>query len=97
MLNVLTVTLQNHIYKKSHVEQRRYKSRHLIPMFIETPSTSINLQDIDSWTDKNNNRSATNMVWIEEKMKLLGCTTNPNYKVIHFQNKHLSEIINVQV
>ena len=21
------------------------------------------------------------MVWIEEKMKLLGCTKNPNYKV----------------
>ena len=36
------------------------------------------------------------MVWIEEKMKLLGCTTNPNYKVIHFKNQHLYKIINVQ-
>ena len=26
-------------------------------------------------------RSATNMRWIEEKMKLLGCDKNPNYKL----------------
>ena len=29
-------------------------------------------------------RSATNMKWIEEKMKLLGCTTNPNYKLAFY-------------
>ena len=29
-------------------------------------------------------RSATNMKWIEEKMKLLGCTNNPNYKLAFY-------------
>ena len=29
-------------------------------------------------------RSATNMRWIEEKMKLLGCTNNPNYKLAFY-------------
>jgi len=28
--------------------------------------------------------SATNMRWIEEKMKLLGCTNNPNYKLAFY-------------
>merc|ERR1712218_41302 len=28
--------------------------------------------------------SATNMKWIEEKMKLLGCTNNPNYKLAFY-------------
>ena len=29
-------------------------------------------------------RSATNMKWIEEKMKLLGCSSNPNYKLAFY-------------
>ena len=29
-------------------------------------------------------RSATNMRWIEEKMKLLGCDKNPNYKLAFY-------------
>ena len=29
-------------------------------------------------------RSATNMKWIEEKMKLLGCSNNPNYKLAFY-------------
>ena len=31
-----------------------------------------------------NLRSATNMKWIEEKMKLLGCSNNPNYKLAFY-------------
>lgn len=28
--------------------------------------------------------SATGMIWIEEKMKLLGVSTNPNYKILFY-------------
>lgn len=44
------------------------------PFLHEFLETAYQDYDICIW-------SATNMRWIEEKMKLLGCTTNPNYKL----------------
>ncbi|XP_023323187.1 ubiquitin-like domain-containing CTD phosphatase 1 [Eurytemora carolleeae] len=47
------------------------------PFLHEFLETAYEYYDICIW-------SATNMVWIEEKMKLLGCTTNPNYKLAFY-------------
>jgi len=44
------------------------------PFLHEFLETAYEHYDICIW-------SATNMLWIEEKMKILGCTTNPNYKL----------------
>jgi len=47
------------------------------PYLHEFLETAYQHYDIAIW-------SATNMKWIEEKMKLLGCTTNPNYKLAFY-------------
>jgi len=47
------------------------------PYLHEFLETAYQDYDIAIW-------SATNMKWIEEKMKLLGCTTNPNYKLAFY-------------
>jgi len=47
------------------------------PFLHEFLETAYQEYDIAIW-------SATNMKWIEEKMKLLGCTTNPNYKLAFY-------------
>jgi len=47
------------------------------PFLHEFLETAYEYYDICIW-------SATNMVWIEEKMKLLGCTINPNYKLAFY-------------
>jgi len=56
---------------RSVAESGRELMRPFLHEFLET---AYEHYDICIW-------SATNMVWIEEKMKLLGCTTNPNYKL----------------
>eukprot|EP00088_Acartia_fossae_P035263 TRINITY_DN3629_c0_g1_i5.p1 TRINITY_DN3629_c0_g1~~TRINITY_DN3629_c0_g1_i5.p1 ORF type:complete len:317 (+),score=59.61 TRINITY_DN3629_c0_g1_i5:55-1005(+) len=56
---------------KSPAEQGKELMRPFLHEFLET---AYEYYDICIW-------SATNMLWIEEKMKLLGCTTNPNYKL----------------
>merc|ERR1719516_910440 len=47
------------------------------PYLHEFLETAYQHYDIAIW-------SATNMKWIEEKMKLLGCTTNTNYKLAFY-------------
>jgi len=47
------------------------------PYLHEFLETAYQDYDIAIW-------SATNMKWIEEKMKLLGCNTNPNYKLAFY-------------
>jgi len=47
------------------------------PYLHEFLETAYQDYDIAIW-------SATNMKWIEEKMKLLGCTTNTNYKLAFY-------------
>lgn len=47
------------------------------PYLHEFLETAYQHYDIAIW-------SATNMKWIEEKMKLLGCSSNPNYKLAFY-------------
>lgn len=47
------------------------------PYLHEFLETAYHHYDIAIW-------SATNMKWIEEKMKLLGCSSNPNYKLAFY-------------
>jgi len=47
------------------------------PYLHEFLETAYQDYDICIW-------SATNMKWIEEKMKLLGCSNNPNYKLAFY-------------
>jgi len=47
------------------------------PFLHEFLETAYQDYDICIW-------SATNMKWIEEKMKLLGCSSNPNYKLAFY-------------
>jgi len=47
------------------------------PFLHEFLETAYQDYDICIW-------SATNMKWIEEKMKLLGCNNNPNYKLAFY-------------
>jgi len=47
------------------------------PYLHEFLETAYQDYDIAIW-------SATNMKWIEEKMKLLGCNNNPNYKLAFY-------------
>jgi len=47
------------------------------PFLHEFLETAYQDYDICIW-------SATNMKWIEEKMKLLGCSNNPNYKLAFY-------------
>jgi len=47
------------------------------PYLHEFLETAYEDYDICIW-------SATNMKWIEEKMKLLGCSSNPNYKLAFY-------------
>jgi len=56
---------------RSVAESGRELMRPFLHEFLET---AYDQYDICIW-------SATNMMWIEEKMKLLGCTTNSNYKL----------------
>lgn len=59
---------------KSVAESGRELMRPYLHEFLET---AYEHYDICIW-------SATNMLWIEEKMKLLGCLSNPNYKLGFF-------------
>jgi len=47
------------------------------PYLHDFLETAYQHYDIAIW-------SATNMKWIEEKMKLLGCSSNPNYKLAFY-------------
>jgi len=47
------------------------------PFLHEFLTSAYNDYDIVIW-------SATSMKWIEEKMKLLGVSTNPNYKIFAY-------------
>ncbi|KAA0203192.1 hypothetical protein HAZT_HAZT004985 [Hyalella azteca] len=54
----------------------------MVTMFCQDEYISINFArykdyDIAIW-------SATSMKWIQEKMKLLGVSTNPNYKIVFY-------------
>lgn len=59
---------------KSVAESGRELMRPFLHEFLET---AYEHYDICIW-------SATNMLWIEEKMKLLGCLANQNYKLAFF-------------
>lgn len=59
---------------KSVAESGRELMRPFLHEFLET---AYEHYDICIW-------SATNMLWIDEKMKLLGCISNPNYKLAFF-------------
>jgi len=71
---------------RSVAESGRELMRPFLHEFLET---AYEHYDICIW-------SATNMVWIEEKMKLLGCTVNPNYKLSFYLDSRAMISISTQ-
>jgi len=69
---------------KSVAESGRELMRPFLHEFMET---AYEHYDICIW-------SATNMLWIEEKMKLLGCTSNDNYKLSFYLDSRAMISIN---
>ena len=57
------MVLQNYVYKIIPHEQRRYKSRHLFPMFIGRPCTLSKRESSNKNTD--NHLSQSNILFIK--------------------------------